>query len=118
MAIGQRSERAVMRVRVQRIESLKDSAGRLGKRVELIEEDVVPRFAIRPPTEEARLVQDVMRSLQQQMPMLGVRTQFGSPKMILFLTEQEYEELGVRFDVNQVYEIELNKQSIRFRKVS
>ena len=100
------------------MESTKDAAGRLGKRVELVEENVVPRFAIRPPTEEARLIQDVVKSLQQQMPMLGVRTQFSSPKIILFLTEQEYEELGVRFDVNQVYEVELQKQSVRFRKVS
>jgi len=108
----------VMRVRVQRIESTKDPTGRLGKRVELVEENFVPQFAIRPPTEEARLVQDLVRTLQQQMPMLGIRTQFSSPKIILFLTEQEYEELGVRFDVNQVYEVELRKQSIEFRKVS
>ena len=107
-----------MRVKVQRIESTKDSAGRLGKRIELVEENVVPPFAIRPPTEEARVVQDVVRSLQQQLPMLGVRTQFSSPKVILFLTEQEYEELGIRFDVNQIYEVELHKQYMGFRKVS
>jgi hypothetical protein len=107
-----------MRVRVQRIESTKDSTGRLGKRVELVEENVVPRFAIRPPTEEARLVQDLVKSLQQQLPMLGVRTQSSSPKMILFLTEQEYEELGVPFDVNQVYEAELHNRTVKFRKVS
>ena len=109
----------MMRVRVQRIESTKDPTGRLGKRVELVEENVVPRFAIRPPTEEARLAQDLVRTLQQQLPpMLGVRTQLSSPKIILFLTEQEYEQLGVRFDVNQVYEVELRKQSMEFRKVS
>ena len=118
VAIIEGSGKAVMRVRVQRIESTKDPTGRLGKRVELVEENVVPRFAIRPPTEEARLVQDLVRTVQQQMPMLGVRTQLSSPKIILFLTEQEYEELGVRFDVNQVYEVELRKQSMEFRKVS
>jgi len=116
--IIERSGKAVMRVRVQRIESTKDPTGRLGKRVELVEENVVPRFAIRPPTEEARMAQDLVRTLQQQMPMLGIRTQLSSPKIILFLTEQEYEELGVRFDVNQVYEVELRKQSMEFRKVS
>ncbi len=107
-----------MRVRVQRIESTKDPSGGLGKRVELVEEDVISPFAIRPPTEEARMVQDLVRTLQQQMPMLGLRTQSSSPKIILFLTEEEYEELGVRFDVNQVYEVELREQSVRFRKVS
>jgi len=108
----------VMRVTVQRIESIKDPAGTLGKRIELVEESLVPSFAIRPPSEEARIIQDVVKTLQQQMPMLGVRTQLSTPKIILFLTEQEYEELGVRFDVNQVYDVELSNQSMQFRKVS
>jgi len=108
----------MVRVIVQRIESIRDPAGNLGKRIELVEEDVVPSFAIRPPSEEARIVQDVVKAFQQQIPMMGVRAQFSTPKIILFLTEQEYEELGVRFDVNQVYEVELSNQSIKFRKVS
>ncbi len=108
----------MLRVMVQRIESINDPGGNLGKRIELVEENVVPSFAIRPPSDEARIVQDVVKAFQQQMPMLGVRTQFSTPKIILFLTEQEYEELGVRFDVNQVYEVELFEQSIKFRKVS
>jgi hypothetical protein len=107
-----------MRVRVQRIESVKDPSGNLGKRVELVEKSVVPSFAIRPPSEEARVVQDVFKALQQQIPMFGARTQLSTPKIILFLTEQEYEELGVQFDVNQVYEVELSGQSMKFRKVS
>jgi hypothetical protein len=107
-----------MRVIVQRIESIKDPAGNLGKRVELIEEELMPSFAIRPPTEEARMVQDVFKAMQQQMPMLGVKAQFNSPKMILFLTEQEYEALGVRFDVNQVFDVELADGNIKFQKVT
>ncbi|MCW4021404.1 MAG: arcadin 1 [Candidatus Bathyarchaeota archaeon] len=107
-----------MRVRVQRMESIKDPSGALGKRVELVEENVVPSFAIKPPSEEARIVQDVFRTMQQQIPMLGVRTQVSHPKIILFLTEQEYEKLGVQFDVNQVYEVELSGQSMNFKKVS
>jgi len=107
-----------MRVIVHRIESIKDPAGNLGKRVELVEEEMMPSFAIRPPTEEARIVQDVFKTLQQQMPMLGTQARLSSPKIILFLTEQEYEALGVRFDVNQVYDVELVEGTIKFRKVS
>ena len=107
-----------MRVIVQRIESIKDPAGNLGKRVELVEENVVPSFAIRPPTEEARMVQDVFRTLQQQIPIFGGKAQFSSPKLILFLTEQEYEALDVKFDVNQIFDIELLGQTIKFRKIS
>jgi hypothetical protein len=41
----------------------------------------------------------------------------ATPKIILFLTEQEYDNFGVTFDVNQVYEVALENQTIRFRKV-
>jgi hypothetical protein len=107
----------MIRVRVQKIESIRDPEGNLGKRIELIEERVIPRFAIKPATEEARVAQDVIQALQQQMPMLPVaQTQFSLPKLILFLTEQEYDKLGIVFDVNQIYEIELSDQAIKFQK--
>ena len=105
------------RVRVQRIESMRDPDGNLGKRIELLEDRVVPRFAIKPQTDEARMAQDIFQALQQQMPMMIPQTQFTFPKIILFLTEQEYEKLGIDFDVNQVYELELSGQAIKFRKV-
>ena len=104
------------RVRVQKIESIRDPEGNLGKRLELIEDRVIPRFAVRPDTEEARMVQEVVRTLQQQLPMLTKQTQFALPKMILFLTEREYEKLGIDFDVNQVYELDLSGQAIRFKR--
>ena len=107
----------VTRVRVQKIESIRDPEGNLGKRIELIEDRVIPRFAVRPETEEARMVQEVMKSLQQQLPVLATqKTQFTLPKMILFLTENEYEKLGIDFDVNQIYELELSGQSISFKR--
>jgi len=105
------------RVRVQKIESIRDPEGNLGKRIELIEDRVIPRFAVRPSTEEAKVVQDVVKALQEQLPMFTTQTQFALPKMILFLTERECEELGIDFEVNQVYELELSGQAIRFRKV-
>ena len=107
----------VTRVRVQKIESIRDPEGNLGKRIELIEERVIPRFAVRPETEEARMIQEVMKSLQQQLPVLATqKTQFALPKMVLFLTENEYEKIGIDFDVNQIYELELSGQSIKFKR--
>jgi len=106
----------MVRVRVQRIESIRDPDGNLGKRIELLEDRVIPRFAIKPQTEEARMAQDVMQALQQQLPMMVPHGQFALPKLILFLTEQEYERLGIDFDVNQIYELELSGQAIKFRK--
>ena len=106
----------MMRVRVQKIESIRDPEGNLGKRIELIEERVIPRFAIKPPTEEARIVQDVFTALQKQLPMFTKQTRFAFPKIILFLTEQEYERLDIDFAVNQIYDLELLNQVIKFKK--
>ncbi len=106
----------MFRVRVNKIESIRDLDGNLGKRIELLEEREIPRFAVRPQTEEAQVVQDVLQALQQQMPMFQPRTQLAVPKIILFLTEQEYESMGIEFDVNQIYDITLENQSIRFMK--
>ncbi|MEM2911024.1 MAG: arcadin 1 [Candidatus Bathyarchaeia archaeon] len=108
----------MFRVRVNKIESIRDIDGNLGKRIELVEERQVPQFAIRPQTEEAKVVQEVFQALQQQLPIFPARAQFTIPKIILFLTEQEYESLGIAFDVNQVYEIILESQAIRFRKTA
>ncbi|MEM3641160.1 MAG: arcadin 1 [Candidatus Bathyarchaeia archaeon] len=101
---------------MNKIESIRDLDGNLGKRIELIEERPVPHFVVRPQTEEAKVVQDVLQALQQQLPMFPAKAQFAVPKIILFLTEQEYESLGINFDVNQTYEIYLENQTIKFRK--
>lgn len=108
----------MIRVRVQRIESIRDPEGNLGKRIELVEEKVIPRFAIKPATEEAQVVQDVLQALQTQLPMVKTPTQFSVPKIILFLTEQECEQLGIGFDVNQLYEIELTNGAVKFKKTA
>ena len=108
----------MFRVRVNKIESIRDIDGNLGKRIELVEERQIPQFAIRPQTEEAKVVQEVFQALQQQLPIFPARAQFTIPKIILFLTEQEYESLGIDFDVNQVYEITLENQAIKFRKTA
>jgi hypothetical protein len=108
----------MFRVRVNKIESIRDLDGNLGKRVELVEERQISRFVVKPQTEEAKVAQDIFQALQQQLPMFPARTEFANPKIILFLTEQEYEGLDIEFDVNQIYEIILENQSIRFRKTA
>ncbi|MCW4044046.1 MAG: arcadin 1 [Candidatus Bathyarchaeota archaeon] len=107
----------MFRVRVNKIESSRDLDGNLGKRIELVEERGASPFVVRPQTEEAKMAQEVLQALQQQMPIFPQRTQFALPKILLFLTEQEYDSLGIDFDVNQVYDVLLENQSIRFRKV-
>ena len=108
----------MFRVRVHKIESIRDLDGNLGERIELIEERQVPRFIVRPRTEEAKVVQDVLQAVQQQLPIPLARRQFATPKLILFLTEQEYESLGINFDVNQIYEVTLENKTIEFKKTA
>ena len=107
----------MFRVRVNKIESIRDIDGNLGKRIELIEDRQVSQTVLRPQTEEAKVVQDVLQTLQQQMPIFPGRMDLAIPKIILFLTEQEYEMLGINFDVNQIYEIGLENQAVKFTKI-
>ena len=107
----------MFRVRVNKIESIRDVDGNLGKRIELIEDRRVPQMVIRPQTEEAKVVQDMLQTLQQQMPIFQGRVDLTIPKIILFLTEQEYEMLGIEFDVNQIYEVRLENQTVKFTKI-
>jgi hypothetical protein len=107
----------MFRVRVNKIESIRDIDGNLGKRIELVEEREISNYVMRPQTDEAKMVQDVLQAVQQQMPMFPQRQQLAVPKILLFLTEQEYDSLGINFDVNQVYDVTLADQGIKFTKV-
>ena len=108
----------MFRVRVNKIESTRDLDGNLGKRIELVEERAISPFVVRPQSDEVKMAQDVLQALQQQMPFLQQRTQLSIPKLLLFLTDQEYDNLGIDFDVNQVFEVVLENQSIKFKKLS
>jgi hypothetical protein len=70
-----------------------------------------------PQTDEAKVVQDVMQAMQQQMPIFQQRQQLALPKIILFLTEHEYDSLGITFDVNQIYEVSLGGQGVKFTRL-
>jgi hypothetical protein len=107
----------MFRVRVNKIESIRDVDGNLGKRIELVEEREIGNYVMRPQTDEAKMVQDVLQALQQQMPMFPQKQQVAVPKIVLFLTESEYDSLGINFDVNQIYDVSLGGQGIRFTKV-
>jgi hypothetical protein len=107
----------MFKVRVHKIESTRDVDGNLGKRIELLEEREISPYVVRPQSDEAKMAQEIMQTLQQQMPFLPQRTQIATPKIILFLTEQEYDSLGIEFDVNQVYDVSLENQSIKFTKL-
>jgi len=107
----------MFRIRVNKIESTRDVDGNLGKRIELVEEREFANYVMKPQTDEAKMIQDVLSALQQQMPMFPQKQQLAVPKILLFLTESEYDSLGINFDVNQVYEVTLADQGIKFTRV-
>ncbi|MBY9013696.1 MAG: arcadin 1 [Candidatus Lokiarchaeota archaeon] len=108
----------MFKVRVNKIESNHDLDGNLGKRIELVEERGISPYVVRPKSEEGKMAQDIMQALQQQMPFLPQKSQIAIPKIVLFLTEQEYDSLNINFDVNQIFEVVLENQAIKFKKMS
>ncbi len=104
-------------VRVHRVSSVRDpETGRYGKMIELVEEKRVqasPRVA-GPP--ETLIIQSMLQDLTSYLQSMGLT--LGQPaktKMVLFLTEEEYEMLGVKLDVNEVYELVFEKGMIKFK---
>ena len=107
----------MFRVRVNKIESTRDLDGNLGKRIELVEEREINNYVMRPQSDEGKMAADIMQALQTQMPFLPQRAQIANPKILLFLTEQEYDSLGIDFDVNQLYDVVLENQTVKFKKI-
>ena len=110
-------------LRVARVESFETPDGELGRRIELVEErparaSVVPA---RTMSEEARLAhelaQSMFQAMQAQLPFFRVGRRVRVPKIVLFLTEAECEELGLEFNVNQVYEVTFSRGAIKFKRV-
>lgn len=103
-----------IRLRVNRIESYRDIAGTMGKRIDLVEDvDVEIPTAFRAgQTEEAKVAADVMMQIQKHFPAPFKET--SNPKMCLFLTEEEYDALGIVLDVNQTYKVSFENGTIKF----
>ena len=108
-------------VRVHRVSSIRDpETGRFGKLIELVEERRISRQPVRivGAPEESVMAQRMIQDLLYQFQSLGFLPGMGGlrPKMTIFLTEEEYELLGVKLDVNEVYELEFKDGAIRFKR--
>jgi arcadin 1 len=44
--------------------------------------------------------------------------EFGFSKILMTLTESEYDMLGIRLDVNEVYDLDIRNGSITLKKVT
>ena len=90
-------------VRVFRIQSVTDpQTGLPGKQIELVE--VRRRTSETRSGEETKVVQNILNQFQM-MGLIPQLREMTLPKITLFLTESEYDMLGIRFEVNDVYEL-------------
>ena len=107
-------------VKVQRINSYTDpDTGRPGKVIELVELRKRGGVVVGPQTEEGAMVQRMLQTALMQMQSMGIMPpirEFAFPKLILYLTEDEYDMLNVKLEVNEVYELAFKNGSIFFNK--
>ncbi|MBI2184329.1 MAG: arcadin 1 [Thaumarchaeota archaeon] len=108
------------KIRIYRVTSVNDpETGRPGKQVELVEirpKGLQPMFP-GVGEDEAKLVKNIVSQFQS----MGIFPQIREmmvPKITLFLTEEEYDLLGIRFEVNDIYDLIMKDGSLTLRKVS
>lgn len=109
-----------MLVKVSRISSYTDpEKGLSGKQIELVEVRRKEARIAAPglPREESMMLMGIFAQLQS-MGLLPQIREFTIPKLILFLSEDEYDMLGIRFEVNDVYELEFKNGRIELRKAT
>lgn len=103
-------------VKVHRVTSVSDpETGQPGKQIELVEFRRRGAQSAVGMNEEAKLVKGIVSQFQS-MGVFPIQREFNFPKMILFLTEGEYDVLGIRFDVNEVYELSMKDGNIVLAK--
>ena len=103
------------KVKVLRITGINDPVtGQPGKQIELVELKQRPG-QMSSNGEESQLIKGIVTQFQS----LGIFPQikeFNLPKVTLFLTEKEYDDLGVRFEVNDAYDLLIKDGYIGLKK--
>ena len=107
-------------VKVQRISSYTDpETSRPGKIIELVEVKKRTGLYTGPQTEESMVIHRMLQTAIMQMQSLGLVPpirETGMPKIILYLTEEEYDLLNVKLEVNEVYEVSFKDGAILFKR--
>src|SRR5579862_1314445 len=110
-----------VKVRVSRISSMTDpDTGKPGKSIELVQvkqqrQQPFMTGAFGGPADQSNMIRDIMYQFQS-MGFMPLGQNMSPPKVNLFLSESEYDLLGVRFEVNEVYDMILRDGMIKFEK--
>lgn len=105
----------MVQVRVFKISSVTEPlTGLPAKQVELVE---VKQRSASPygVGDESRMVQNMVSQLQS-MGLVPPMREMVFPKVTMVLTESEYDMLGLRLDVNDVYELEIKNGALTLKK--
>jgi len=106
------------RVKVNRISGVTDPlTGLPAKQIELVEVRDSRRPDMFPASDEGRVVQGMVSQLQSMGLMPQIR-EFGYSKVLMTLTESEYDMLGIRLDVNEVYDLDIRNGSLTLKKIT
>jgi hypothetical protein len=106
------------KVKVNRISGVTDPlTGLPAKQIELVEVRDVRRPDLFPSSDEAKVVQGMVSQLQS-MGLMPQMREFGYSKITMTLTESEYDMLGMRLDVNEIYELDIRNGSITLKKMT
>ncbi|MDG6899914.1 MAG: arcadin 1 [Nitrososphaerota archaeon] len=106
------------KVKVNRISGVTDPlTGLPAKQIELVEVRDARRPEMFPASDEARVVQGMVSQLQS-MGLMPQMREVGFSKIIMTLTESEYDLFGLRLDVNEIYDLDIRNGSITMRKIT
>jgi hypothetical protein len=106
------------KVKVNRISSVNDPlTGLPAKQIELVEIRETRRQDAFPPSDEGRVIQGMITQLQS-MGLMPQMRELGFAKVTMMLTETEYDMLGIRLDVNEIYDLDIRNGSLTLRKLT
>jgi len=106
------------RVRVNRISSVTDpNTGLPAKQIELVEVRDGRRMDNFGTTDDSRILQGMLSQLQT-MGLIPSLRDVGASKIVMILTETEYDLFGLRLDVNEVYNLEIRDGALALKKVT
>jgi len=106
------------KVKVSRISGVTDPlTGLPAKQIELVDVRDSRRPEMFPSSDEGKMVQGMVSQLQS-MGLMPQMREFGFSKVIMTLTESEYDMLGMRLDVNEIYELDIRNGSLALKKVT
>jgi hypothetical protein len=106
------------KVKVNRISSVTDPlTGLPAKQIELVEIRESRRQESFPQSDEGRVLQGMLSQLQS-IGLVPQMREIGFAKVTMVLTETEYDMLGMRLDVNEIYELDIRNGSLSLRKIT